>query len=38
MGQQDDPEAFLELYEHFVVVWGWLRGQWAARLLLLLSS
>lgn len=37
MGLQDNPEAFLELYECSALVWGWLEEQWVARLLLLLS-
>lgn len=35
MGQQDNLEAFLELYEHSMMAWGWPEGQWAACLLLL---
>lgn len=37
MGLQDDPEAFLELYEHSVLAWGLPKRQWVARLLSLLS-
>ncbi|KAI7813943.1 uncharacterized protein LOC130559172 [Triplophysa rosa] len=38
MGPQDDPEAFLELFERSAEVSGWLRDSWAARLIPLLSG
>ncbi|XP_051558201.1 uncharacterized protein LOC127443558 [Myxocyprinus asiaticus] len=37
-GDVDDPEAFLDLFEQTAEIWGWLLGQWAARLIPLLSG
>ncbi|XP_051509646.1 uncharacterized protein LOC127415117 [Myxocyprinus asiaticus] len=34
----DDPEAFLDLFERTAEIWGWPLGQWAARLIPLLSG
>ncbi|XP_051521722.1 uncharacterized protein LOC127422325 [Myxocyprinus asiaticus] len=38
MGAEDDPEAFLDLFERTAEIWHWPRAQWAARLILLLSG
>ncbi|XP_051529229.1 uncharacterized protein LOC127426442 [Myxocyprinus asiaticus] len=38
MGAADDPEAFLDLFERTAEIWGWPLGQWAARLIPLLSG
>ncbi|XP_051526879.1 uncharacterized protein LOC127425202 [Myxocyprinus asiaticus] len=37
MGVEDDSEAFLDLFECSVVIWGWPRAHWMARLIPLLS-
>ncbi|XP_051531866.1 uncharacterized protein LOC127427948 [Myxocyprinus asiaticus] len=38
MGAADDPEAFLDLFERTAEIWVWPLGQWAARLIPLLSG
>uniref|UniRef100_A0A8C2BR64 Gypsy retrotransposon integrase-like protein 1 n=1 Tax=Cyprinus carpio TaxID=7962 RepID=A0A8C2BR64_CYPCA len=38
MGPQDDPEAFLELFEKSAEACGWPRDQWPVRLIPLLSG
>ncbi|XP_052472370.1 uncharacterized protein LOC128028987 [Carassius gibelio] len=38
MGAQDDPEAFLELFEKSAEACGWPREQWPVRLIPLLSG
>ncbi|XP_048062887.1 neurotrophin receptor-interacting factor 1-like [Megalobrama amblycephala] len=38
MGPQDDPEAFLDLFEKSAEVSGWPRDQWPMRLVPLLSG
>ncbi|KAI7804923.1 putative SCAN domain-containing protein SCAND2P [Triplophysa rosa] len=38
MGPQDDPEAFLGLFERVAVARGWLDDQWALHLIPLLSG
>ncbi|XP_026106053.1 uncharacterized protein LOC113078001 [Carassius auratus] len=38
MGAQDDPEAFLELFEKAAEACGWPREQWPVRLIPLLSG
>ncbi|XP_067246917.1 uncharacterized protein [Chanodichthys erythropterus] len=38
MGPQDDPEAFLDLFEKAAEVSGWPRDQWPMRLVPLLSG
>ncbi|XP_051560271.1 zinc finger and SCAN domain-containing protein 21-like [Myxocyprinus asiaticus] len=37
-GGEDDPEAFLDLFERTGEIWSWPRDQWVARLLPLLSG
>ncbi|XP_051581090.1 uncharacterized protein LOC127456668 [Myxocyprinus asiaticus] len=38
MGAEDDPEAFLDIFERTAEIWGWPRAQWAATLIPLLSG